>query len=132
MYKCGYDKEYGGVFSFLDANGEEPKQMDWHKETNSLWHDKVWWVHSEALYALALCALETKSEERLKNYLDLHEWCQKHFYDPEYGEWYQALWRDGSPKISDKGTLWKAAYHLPRALMRIMTLFESYASDSCK
>lgn len=126
MYKYGYDKEFGGIFAFLDANGKEPKQMDWHKETNSLWHDKVWWVHSEALYTLALCAIETKSNEWMERFLDMHAWCNKHFYDAEYGEWYQALWRDGSPKITDKGTLWKAAYHLPRALMNIMKLFEAY------
>ena len=35
--------------------------------------------------------------------------------------------RDGRPKLTDKGTVWKAAYHLPRALMKIMQLFERVA-----
>ena len=123
-YQLGHDPEYGGIFSFLDANGQQPTQMDWHKETQMSWDDKVWWVHSEALYALALAAVETDSREFYDRFLALHEWCQQHFYDAEYGEWYPELYRDGRPKKTDKGTLWKAAYHLPRALMYLALLFE--------
>lgn len=125
MYRLGYDRQYGGIVSFLDASGQEPKQMDWHKETGMAWHDKSWWVHSEALYALALAAAETGDAEQFEWFLDLHRFCQKHFYDPEYGEWYPELYRDGRPKLTDKGTPWKAAYHLPRALMKLMRLFEA-------
>ncbi len=123
-YERGYDREHGGIVSFLDAGGQEPKQMDWHKETNMMWHDKAWWVHSETLYALALAAVHRRRESDMQRFLDLHQWCQTHFYDPEYGEWYPELYRGGSPKLTDKGTLWKAAYHLPRALMKIALLFE--------
>ena len=121
-YCRGYDEEHGGIFSFLDANGKEPLQKNWHKATNMMWHDKCWWAHSEALYALALCADETGEETWWNRFVDLHTWCREHFYDPEYGEWYPELYRDGSVKLADKGTLWKAAYHLPRALMRIAGL----------
>ena len=79
---------------------------------------------AEALYALALAAVASGSNERFDRFLDLHAWCQAHFYDREYGEWYPELRRDGTPKLTDKGTLWKAAYHLPRALMLIALLFE--------
>ena len=84
-------------------------------------------MHAETLYALASIAVETGSEERLKRFLDMHNWCQRFFYDSEYGEWYCELYRDGSPKLTDKGTLWKAAYHVPRALMMVMLLFENYS-----
>ena len=102
--------------------------MDWHKETNMLWHDKAWWVHSESLYALALAAVESDRRDFFDRFLDLHVWCQEHFYDHDYGEWYPELYRDGRPKLTDKGTPWKAAYHLPRALMKLMQLFESCAA----
>jgi N-acylglucosamine 2-epimerase len=125
MYRLGYDAQYGGIVSFLDVSGIEPRQMDWHKEINMMWHDKAWWVHSESLYALALAAVESGRRDFLDRFLDLHTWCQKHFFDPEYGEWYPELYRDGGPKLTDKGTPWKAAYHLPRALMKLMQLFES-------
>ena len=74
---------------------------------------------------LALAAVERQSEIWLERFIDLHEWCQKHFYDAEYGEWYAELYRNGSVKLPDKGTLWKAAYHLPRALMQIGSLFSA-------
>lgn len=130
-YDQGYDRGYGGIVAFLDASGEEPKQMDWHKETNMMWHDKPWWVHSESLYTLALAAVlrgnpgDPGNPGDMDRFMDLHDWCRRHFYDPEFGEWYPELYRDGSPKLTDKGTLWKAAYHLPRALMKLMQLFES-------
>ena len=53
-----------------------------------------------------------------------HEWCMEHFYDPEYGERYPELFRDGTPKLTDKGTMWKAAYHLPRSLMNTGVVLE--------
>ena len=110
--------------AFLDADGSEPKQTDWHKETDMHWHDKAWWVNSESLYALALAAVESGRADLFDHFLALHAWCQEHFFDAEYGEWYAELYRDGLPKLADKGTLWKAAYHLPRSLMKIMQLFE--------
>ena len=127
MYNRGYDEECGGIYNFMDASGREPLQMDWHKETNTSWTDKVWWVHSETLCALGLMAVETGSDVWMQRFLALHEWCQRHFYDPEYGEWYAELFRDGTPKLTDKGTLWKTAYHLPRALLNLARLFERAA-----
>jgi N-acylglucosamine 2-epimerase len=121
MYRRGYDREHGGILYTLDAGGEEPQgEGIWH------WDDKVWWVQCEALCALAFAAVETGSDEWFGRFLNLHAWCQAHLYDPEYGEWYSDLWRDGKPKHTDKGTMWKAAYHLPRTLMVVSDLFAHY------
>lgn len=125
-YRRGHDGEHGGVFAFLDASGKEPRQRDWHKEANMMWHDKCWWANSEALYTLALCAVQTGDTTWWNRFEKLHTFCREHFYDPEFGEWYPELYRDGSVKLSDKGTLWKAAYHLPRSLMQIALLFENH------
>lgn len=127
-YLSGYDKEFGGILSYVDAFSGEPEQTTWFKETGMIWHDKAFWVHSETLYTLALmfaeCDDPIKKDEYFKRFLDLHEWCQKHFYDPVYGEWYTELYRDGTPKLTDKGTLWKAAYHVPRGVMNTALLFD--------
>ena len=82
MHGGGHDQECGGIFCFVDLMGGEPPQTDWHKETGLLWHDKAWWVHSEALYALALAAAESTRGDMFQRFLNLHEWCWKHFYDP--------------------------------------------------
>ena len=39
----GWDKEKGGLFYFLDAQGHSPVQLEWNM--------KLWWPHCEALYA---------------------------------------------------------------------------------
>ena len=124
MYDRGYDREYGGIFSFVDLNESIPIQTDWHRETGLAPTDKAWWVHSESLYALALASMYDGSKQRFARFKNLHEWCHKHLRDPHYGEWYPELYRDGCPKLRDFGTLWKAAYHLPRAQLRLMRLFE--------
>ncbi|MRN26439.1 AGE family epimerase/isomerase, partial [Romboutsia ilealis] len=46
-----------------------------------------------------------------------HRFCRDHFYDPEYGEWYSFLNRDGSVKSPEKGSKWKCAFHVLRALV---------------
>ena len=40
----------------------------------------------------------------------------KHFADPEFGEWYGYLHRDGSVSSRVKGTMYKGPFHLPRML----------------
>ena len=124
MADLGFDKEYGGVFSYLDARGEEPVAIDWFKETDSLWDDKVWWAHSESLCSFAMAYTLSGDEYYMERFEELHEFCMKYFYDPEYGEWYDTLHRDGSVKIADKGSMWKCAYHLGRAVILIIKLFD--------
>lgn len=128
-YKHGYDPNYGGFYSYNTVGFDEPKQTDWNKETGMAWHDKNFWVNAETLYMTALAAVEKESQEHLDRFLNQHEWCQKYLYDPEYGEWYTELYRDGSIKLADKGTLWKAAYHVPRAIMLTHKTFERYLED---
>ena len=57
-----------------------------------------------------------------EKYLDWSEkdidYCKAHFADPEYGEWYGYLRRDGLPtQPSTKGSTFKGPFHLPRALI---------------
>jgi len=46
----------------------------------------------------------------------VHDWSFRHFADPEYGEWYGYLHRDGTPSVRLKGNMWKGPFHLPRML----------------
>ena len=67
-----------------------------------------------------------------KKYWDMFEktydYTFSHFADREYGEWYGYLHRDGSVSHTQKGSLWKGPFHLPRCLMLcedILTVLES-------
>ena len=126
-HELGCDRECGGILSFVDIGGGEPLRTDWFAEVDMQWDEKSFWVHAEALYTLALAAVTSAGQGGLDRFLALHGWCWKHLHDPTYGEWYSELFRDGSPKCTDKGTMWKAAYHVPRAIMKLMLLFERAA-----
>ncbi len=127
MYEKGLDPVFGGLYSFIDARGGTPAQTGWHRATSAGWDDKVWWVHSEALHTLIRCHAETGDPRWLQRFLALHEYAWKHFYDPACGEWNSALYRDGGIKDPAKGSEWKAAYHLPRALLFVHEILRSLA-----
>lgn len=106
--EIGWDKEYGGLLYFVDVEGKPPTRLEWDM--------KLWWVHSEALYALLL-AYHLTSELRYADWFEqLHDWTFNHFSDPEYGAWYGYLHRDGSISTPLKGGMWKGFFHTPRAL----------------
>lgn len=126
-YEVGYDEVNGGVISYLDITGAEPVAIDWYLETNSLWDDKVWWANAEQLCALAMASEKSNSEVTWNRFLRHHEFCKDRFYDPEYGEWYERLHADGSVKVADKGTSWKCAFHLIRALVYTWEALERMA-----
>jgi N-acylglucosamine 2-epimerase len=117
----GWDDEYGGILSFVDIEGRPPEQLEWDM--------KLWWPHTEALYALLLAHHITGEREYADWYEKVHEWSFKHFPDPKCGEWFGYLHRDGSVSLQLKGSLWKGPFHLPRALMRGIKLLEEMRTE---
>jgi N-acylglucosamine 2-epimerase len=105
----GWDKDYGGMLYFVDADGRPCEQLEWDM--------KLWWVHNEVLIA-TLMAYCLTGEEKYWNWFEkVHEYAFTHFGDHEYGEWYGYLHRDGTVSHTQKGSMWKGPYHLPRCLM---------------
>ena len=86
---------------------------------------KLWWVHCEALIGTIYAYALTKDEKYLKQFESLHEYTFSHFPDKQFGEWYGYLHRDGTVSHTQKGSMWKGPYHLPRALMTIERIFEA-------
>lgn len=125
-YRYGYDEAYGGIVSYRALGSDKPLASDWNKETGMMWHDKNFWVNAEGTYLTALVAVERDDLGYFERFLGLHHWCQEHFFDPAYGEWYAELYRDGRVKLADKGTMWKAAYHVPRGVMYAHLAFNRY------
>jgi N-acylglucosamine 2-epimerase len=110
----GWDKEYGGLFLGIDADGGAPFQEHSGK--------KLWWPHTEALYALLL-AHEISGESWCAEwYSRIHEWAFAHFPMPEVGEWRQRLDRQGRPNTEVVALPVKDPFHLPRAVILILEL----------
>jgi N-acylglucosamine 2-epimerase len=110
----GWDKEYGGIFLGIDAEGHPPFLPN--SET------KLWWPHTEALYALLL-ARELTGESWCDKWLDqVYEWSFAHFMMPDIGEWRQRLDRAGKPMKTVVALPVKDPFHLPRALILSLEL----------
>src|SRR6202034_4484640 len=78
---------------------------------------KLWWPHTEALYALLL-AHEITGESWCERWFDqVYEWSFDHFSMPDVGEWRQRLDRAGKPLTKVVALPVKAPFHLPRALI---------------
>ncbi|HEY9629342.1 MAG TPA: AGE family epimerase/isomerase [Coleofasciculaceae cyanobacterium] len=103
-----WDDEYGGLYYFMDAQGYPPQQLEWDQ--------KLWWVHLESLVALAMGYRLTGREDCWDWYQKLHDYTESHFADPEYGEWFGYLDRQGNVLLNLKGGKWKGCFHVPRAL----------------
>lgn len=118
--ELGWDREFGGLYYFLDCNGRPPMQLEWNM--------KLWWPTCEALYA-TLLAWDVSGESR---YLQMHEtvrdWAFRHLRDPEAPEWFGYLDRRGEPTHLLKGGAWKGFFHLPRALLYCAQLLERRAT----
>ncbi len=106
----GWDKEYGGLLYFTDCLGRPPEAYE---------HDmKLWWPHDEILISSLMLYRDTGEEKYLEWFRKTLDYCKEHFADPEYGEWYGYLRRDGKPtEPSTKGSTFKGPFHLPRMLI---------------
>jgi len=102
--ELGWDKEYGGFPQFLDKTGVPPQgpvppdlaDAEMIRKLKTGWQNKLWWPHSEALYALLL-AYELSGDEALLDWYDkVHEYAFATFPNPdkEIGEWVQIRERD--------------------------------------
>lgn len=112
----GWDKEHEGIFYFLDVKGHPPQQLEWDQ--------KLWWVHVEALVALAKGYRLTGDERCLRWFKKIHDYSWNHFRDPGHGEWFGYLNRRGEVLLSLKGGKWKGCFHVPRALYQVWKTLE--------
>ena len=108
--EAGWDNEYGGLLYFTDCLKKPPEAYE---------HDmKLWWPHNEILIASLMLYRDTGDEKYLNWFDKTLTYCKEHFSDPEFGEWYGYLRRDGKPtEPSTKGSTFKGPFHLPRMLI---------------
>ena len=120
-FERGWDKEYGGMLYFVDLDNRPCEQLEWDM--------KLWWVHNEVLIASLMAYALTNDEKYWERFKLVHEYSFSHFADKEYGEWYGYLHRDGTVSHTQKGSLWKGPYHLPRCLMFCEELLDNIANN---
>lgn len=122
MWERGWDKEYGGLLYFVDVKGLPVQEY---------WHDmKFWWPHNETIIATLLAWHLTGEERYAEWHRQVHDWAYKHFPDPEYGEWYGYLYRDGRVSVPLKGNMWKGPFHLSRMQWYCWQLLEDRVPGS--
>lgn len=112
----GWDKEFGGIFYFLDIKGYPPQQLEWDQ--------KLWWVHIETLISLIKGYALTDNNECLEWFEKVHDYTWSHFPDPIQGEWFGYLNRRGEVLLPLKGGKWKGCFHVPRGLYQIYSTLE--------
>lgn len=116
MWEHGWDKEHGGLLYYVDVKG---------LPCSEYWHDmKFWWPHNETIIAALLAHFLTGQDKYLKMFRQVHDWTYAHFPDPEYGEWFGYLHRDGGVSSTLKGNQWKGAFHVPRMQLYCWKLLE--------
>ena len=112
-----WDKEYGGIFYFLDVKGYPLQQLEWDQ--------KLWWVHVETIITLLKGFLFTGDERCWQWFEKVHDYTWKHFPDRTYGEWYGYLNRAGEVLLHLKGGKWKGCFHVPRGLYQAWQTLEA-------
>ena len=118
--KYGWDKQYGGIFYFMDRLGRPLQQLEWDQ--------KLWWVHIETLITMIKGYELTGKQECLDWFMKVHEYVWSHFMDPEYPEWFGYLNRRGEVLLTLKGGKWKGCFHVPRGLMQVYQTLERIAA----
>lgn len=117
----GWDKEYGGIFYFLDVKGAPQQKLEWDQ--------KLWWVHIESAIAMLKGYQLTGNEKCLEWFMKLDEYLWNNFKDKEYPEWFGYLNRRGEMLLPLKGGKWKGCFHVPRGLYQIWKLAEECAKN---
>lgn len=113
----GWDPEFGGIINFRDCKGF-PCQ-DYSQDM------KFWWPQTEAVIATLYAWQATGDEKYLRMHKMAHDWMYAHLPDPDFGEWYGYLHRDGTVAQPAKGNIFKGPFHIPRMLIKCAQLIEN-------
>jgi N-acylglucosamine 2-epimerase len=105
----GWDREFGGLYYFMDVEGLPPLPL----ESNM----KLWWPHTEAIYATVLAYRMTRDPKWLGWLERVDAYAFAHFSDSKNGEWFGYCDRRGELTNTAKGNNYKGCFHVPRMLL---------------
>ncbi len=118
----GWDGEFGGILLARDAAGGEP----WWPFADA----KLWWPHTEALYALLLAHEQSGEKWALDWFKKVHDYAFGHYPVAGFGEWTQKLDRRGRPFTQTVALPVKDPFHLPRALINVIQVLGRLTEDA--
>jgi cellobiose epimerase len=88
--------------------------------------DKHWWAQAEGIVGFLNAWQITGDKRYLDHAASLWRFIQKSIVDPEVGEWFERVRRDGSPySEEDRVHAWKCPYHSVRACLEVLSRTES-------
>lgn len=104
------------------AGTEDPERETVYQQLMAGWGDKLWWVHSEALYATLLFGERTDDQELRQWYDRIFEYTFRVFPNPdrEVREWVQIMDRQGNPQNKVVALPVKDPFHITRNLIYIL------------
>ncbi|KPL16295.1 MAG: N-acylglucosamine 2-epimerase [Bacteroides sp. SM23_62] len=115
-----WDQQYGGIYYFMDVEGKPTLQLESGM--------KLWWPHTEAIYALVLAFCRTEDARWLEWLDKVHDYAFSHFVDNENGAWFGYCDRYGTLTHTSKGSHYKGFFHVPRALLFSILEIDRYLS----
>jgi len=119
---AGWDDEYGGLFLACHTQGGPPV---WHQPDA-----KVWWPHTEALYALLRAYQVTGQPWCMEWYWRVHDYAFEAFPNWKDGDWHQNLNRRGEiMPVAVTGLQVKDPFHLPRFLIYSIPTLRKLAAE---
>jgi len=110
----------------LDHDGSVYNEGTAHGVTNA---NKDWWPQAEAAvgflnaYQLTLDPKYFTAAQRSWDYIEAK------FVDRKYGDWYESLDRDGTPKRRSKSSVWKCPYHNSRSCLELVERLHGLIGD---
>ena len=119
--EVGWDREYGGLFYAVDADGRS--EVGWPFADT-----KLWWVHTEALIGTLLAYEHCRQDWCLEWHGRIREYSYAHYPVAGHGEWRQKLDRKGQPITDVVALPVKDPFHLPRALILCINALDRLAS----
>ncbi len=127
--ESAWDAAHGGILHYVDRAGGPPTGIRgdsaYEKKACASWDTKLWWVHSEAIYATALSYSLTGDAEMGQWYERVWDYSFRVFPQPvrAIGEWIQIRDRLGNPLDRVVALPVKDPYHIARNLIQVMELF---------
>jgi N-acylglucosamine 2-epimerase len=116
--ELGWDKEYGGLLYFVDVRNRPMPLLEADM--------KLWWPHTEAIYAVLLAYCLTEDKKWLVWLERLDAYAFEHFSEQEFGSWYGYCDRRGNLTSTCKGNNYMSVYHTARFLLMSIQAIEKH------